>query len=65
MRNIIVSEFLILDGVTEAPEERSFPYQNDETVKFKTDELLASHVLLLQIEPAAWPGHLDRRKRYP
>ncbi len=31
MRKIIVSEFLTLDGVMEAPEEWSFQFQNEET----------------------------------
>ncbi len=47
MRKIIVTEFLSLDGVMEAPEKWSFPYMNDEIMKFKSDELFASGALLL------------------
>ncbi len=61
MRKIIASEFLTLDGVMEAPEKWSFPFQNDETAKFKSDELFASDALLLgretyQIFEASWPS---------
>ncbi len=61
MRRVIVSEFVTLDGVFEAPEKWSFPFQNDETAKFKSDELFASDALLLgkvtyQIFAASWPS---------
>jgi dihydrofolate reductase len=60
MRKIIVSEFLTLDGVMEAPETWSFPFQNEETASFKHAELFASDLLLLgkvtyQIFAASWP----------
>ena len=47
MRRVIVSEFLTLDGVMEAPNEWSFPFWTDEIGKFKLDELFASDALLL------------------
>lgn len=47
MRKIIVSEFLTLDGVMEAPEKWSFQFQNEETARFKHEELFASDALLL------------------
>lgn len=47
MRKIIVTDFVTLDGVTEAPEKWSFPFGNDEIAKFKQDELFASDALLL------------------
>ena len=47
MRKVIVTEFLTLDGVMEAPEKWSFPYWNEEIAKFKFDELFASDFLLL------------------
>ena len=73
MGKIIVSEFMTLDGVIEAPggEESlgersswSIPYFNEETAKLKLDELLASDALLMgrvtyQIHAAAWPSETD------
>jgi len=64
MRKVIVSEFLTLDGVMEAPNEWSFPFWTDEIGKFKLDELFASDALLLgrvtyQGFAAAWPSRTD------
>ena len=73
MGKIIVSEFITLDGVIEAPGgddslgERSgwsMPYFNDETAKFKLDDLQASDALLMgrvtyQIHAVAWPSMTD------
>ena len=64
MRKIIVTEFVTLDGVTEAPEKWSFPFWNEEIGKFKHDELFASDALLLgrvtyQGFAAAWPSRTD------
>ena len=73
MGKIIVSEFITLDGVIEAPGgedslgERSgwsIPYFNEETAKFKLDDLLASDALLMgrvtyQIHAAVWPSMTD------
>jgi dihydrofolate reductase len=73
MGKIIVSEFITLDGVIEAPGgedslgERSgwsIPYFNEETAKFKLDDLLASDALLMgrvtyQIHVAVWPSMTD------
>ncbi|HET9911305.1 MAG TPA: dihydrofolate reductase family protein [Anaerolineales bacterium] len=61
MRRIIVSEFLTLDGVMEAPEKWSFPFQNEEVAQFKYEEILSSDVLLLgkttyQIFANSWPS---------
>lgn len=69
MRKIILSEFITIDGVFEAPGgetslgERSgwtFPYQSPEQGKFKNDELFAADALLLGRKTydgfaAAWP----------
>jgi dihydrofolate reductase len=69
MRKIIVSEFITLDGVMEAPGgekslgERSgwtLPYQSKEQGKFKYDELFSCDTLLLGRKTyegfaAAWP----------
>jgi len=64
MRKVIVSEFVTLDGVMEAPDQWQFPFWNDETGKFKLDELFASDALLLgrvtyQEFAAAWPSMTD------
>jgi len=64
MRKIIVSEFVTLDGVMEAPDKWSFPYWNEEIGKVKFDELFASDALLLgrvtyQIFAGAWPSLTD------
>lgn len=59
--NIVVTEFVSLDGVMEAPEKWSFPYWNDEISRFKLGELKASDAHLLGRETyegfaAAWPS---------
>src|SRR5438874_9635700 len=63
-RKLIVTEFVSLDGVMEAPEKWSFPYGNEEFGKFKLDELHATDALLLGRVTydgfaAAWPGRAD------
>lgn len=63
-RNLIVSEFLTLDGVMEAPEEWSFQFFSEEQQEYKHDELFASGALLLGRETyetfaAAWPDRTD------
>ena len=64
MRRVIVSEFVTLDGVMEAPDKWQFPFWNDETGKLKLDELIASDALLLgrvtyQEFAEAWPSMTD------
>lgn len=63
MRNLIVTEFLSLDGVMESP-MWTFPYWNDEIAAFKGEETSASEPLLLgrvtyQGFAAAWPQRKD------
>lgn len=63
MRNIIVSEFVSLDGVMEDP-AWTVPYWNDEIAKFKFNELFAMEALLLgrvtyQGFAEAWPSRTD------
>lgn len=63
MRNLIVTEFLSLDGVMENP-MWTFPYWNDEIAAFKGEETSASEPLLLgrvtyQGFAAAWPQRKD------
>lgn len=64
MRKVVVTMFLTLDGVMEAPEKWSFQFWNDEIAKFKTDELFATDAHLLgrvtyQGFAAAWPSRTD------
>jgi dihydrofolate reductase len=64
-RKLIVTEFLSLDGVMEAPEKWVFQYYNDEMAKFKHAELFASGSLLLgrktyETFAGAWPSRTDK-----
>jgi dihydrofolate reductase len=61
---IVVTEFLTLDGVMEAPNEWSFPYWGDDIAKLKLDELFAADAHLLgrvtyEGFAAAWPSMTD------
>ncbi len=61
MRKIIVSMFLALDGVMEAPNQWSFQFGSQEQQRYKFDELFACDALLLgrityQGFAAAWPN---------
>lgn len=47
MRKVVVSEFVTLDGITEAPEEWSLAFWDDEIAQLKQDELFNSDALLL------------------
>jgi dihydrofolate reductase len=63
MRNIVVTEFLSLDGIMENP-AWTFPYWNDEIASFKGEESTATDALLLgrvtyQGFAAAWPESPD------
>lgn len=63
MRNIIVTEFLSLDGVMEDP-RWTFKYWNDEIAAFKGEETSANEPLLLgrvtyQGFATAWPNRTD------
>src|SRR5436305_2996163 len=64
MRKLVVSEYVTLDGVMEAPNKWSFQFWNEEAAQFKFDELFASDALLLgrvtyQGFAAAWPSMKD------
>lgn len=65
MRNVIVSEYVSLDGVMEEP-MWTVPYWNDDIAKFKLDELFSSDALLLgrvtyQGFAKAWPSMQDEQ----
>jgi len=64
MRTLAATLFISLDGVVESPEKWSFQFWNDETQKFKLDELRATDALLLgrvtyEGFAAAWPSRKD------
>ena len=72
MGKIVVSEFVSLDGVMEGPGPKdpfqhagwTMPYGNEQFMKFKFDELMASSILLLGRVTyngfaAAWPQVKD------
>ena len=68
MRKIIVTEFLSLDGVMEAP-QWTFKYWNDETAKFKAEETTPNDAMLLgrvtyEGFAAAWPESKDQGAPY-
>ena len=61
MRKIVVSMFMSLDGVMEAPNQWSFQFGSQEQQQYKYDELFACDALLLgrvtyQGFAAAWPN---------
>jgi dihydrofolate reductase len=63
MRNIVVTEFLSLDGVMEEPAWTA-PYWNDDVAQFKSEESYASDALLLgrvtyEGFAVAWPESED------
>jgi len=68
MRNVVVTEFLSLDGVMEEP-VWTFKYWNDEIARFKGEESAAGDALLLgrvtyQGFAAAWPESKDEGAEY-
>jgi dihydrofolate reductase len=68
MRNIVVTEFLSLDGVMEEP-AWTMPYWADDIATFKGDEQDSSDTLLLgrvtyQGFAAAWPQSTDEGADY-
>jgi len=66
MRKVVVSEFLSLDGVMEAPDQWHFSFWHEAMGKYKYDELFASDALLLgrvtyEGFAAAWPSITDEQ----
>ena len=61
MRKLVVTEFVTLDGIMEAPEQWVFEFHTDETAKFKLDEMLHADTLVLgkntyNIFASSWPS---------
>src|SRR2546430_7099991 len=61
MRKLIVSEFVTLDGVMEAPEKWVFQFHDEQSAGFKTAEINEVDALLLgrrtyEIFAASWPA---------
>jgi dihydrofolate reductase len=68
VRRLVVTEFMLLDGVVEEP-AWTFPYWNDEIARFKGEESSASDALLLGRVTyggfaAAWPESEDEGADY-
>jgi dihydrofolate reductase len=68
MRNLVITEFVSLDGVMEAP-MWTFKYWNDEIAAFKGEESEAADALLLgrvtyEGFAAAWPESKDEGADY-
>ncbi len=64
MREIVVTEFISLDGIVDEPGTWTMPWWNDEITAFKLSETLAADALLLGRTTydgfaAAWPGQTD------
>src|SRR5918999_2019242 len=64
MRRVIVSEFVSLDGVMEAPERWTLQFGSKEQERYKFDELAAADALLLgrttyEGFAAAWPDMME------
>ncbi len=64
MRKIIVSEFVTLDGVMEAPETWQFPYYSDDMGEVIKVQNLASDAMLLgrvtyEVFAAYWPTQIN------
>jgi hypothetical protein len=47
VRKVIVSTYVTLDGVMEAPEKWVFRFWNDELAKYAHDQLFASDALVM------------------
>jgi dihydrofolate reductase len=65
MRRIVVSEFMTLDGIVEAPDQWSMSFWNDNIAQFKTEEMQEADALLLGRVTydgfaAAWPSMIDQ-----
>jgi dihydrofolate reductase len=64
MRKLIVSEFVTLDGVMEAPEKWQFPYYSDDLAEVIQAQILASDAMLLgrvtyEVFAAYWPSQTN------
>lgn len=64
MGRVVVSEYVTLDGIMEAPNTWSFQFWSEQAAQFKLEELLAADALLLgrvtyQGFASAWPSMTD------
>ncbi len=64
VRRVIVSTYVTLDGVVEAPEKWALQFFNEEAARYAHDQLFASDALLLGRRTyegfaAAWPSMTD------
>jgi dihydrofolate reductase len=64
VRRLVVSTFVTLDGVVEAPHRWSFDFQSPDTLRRAVDVLFAADALLLgrrtyEAFAAAWPSRRD------
>jgi dihydrofolate reductase len=60
MRPLVVTEFVSLDGVMQAPEQWVFDYHDQDTLRYKTEEISEVDALLLgertyETFAASWP----------
>jgi dihydrofolate reductase len=65
MRRVIVSEFVSLDGVMEAPETWTLQFGSEEQQRYKFDELAAADALLLGPRQAELGEYADMMNGYP
>lgn len=67
MRNVVVTEFLSLDGIMEDP-AWTLPYWNDDIAQFKGEESASDALLLGRVTyqgfAAAWPQSKDQGAPY-
>ncbi len=60
MRNIIVTEYLTVDGVFEEPGQWSFAYWSEEAMRYKRDELFSASMCLYQRRRTSVKGARSR-----
>lgn len=66
MRKLVLTEFVTINGVMEAPHRWNSAYFDEESFSYKLDELMATDALLLgrvtfDVFAEAWPGRTDEQ----